>query len=90
MPGEYSTAGQLFCIFQSFGILFFLNGFKRFLFDIFPGISWFRHHSPLFELNEYLFPAQADFIYFKASSSNQITAGNRSGLLPAINKYFPT
>lgn len=46
----------LFRFFRLFGFLFFLNGFPRFLFDIFSGISGFRHHSLLFERSRYLTP----------------------------------
>ncbi len=37
----------LFLPSRLFGLPFFLNGFQRFLFDIFPGISGLPHHSPL-------------------------------------------
>jgi len=41
---------HLFRLLLHLGLPFFLDGFCRFLFNIFSGISGFCHHLPLFEL----------------------------------------
>ena len=53
----------LFVFFRLFSLPFFLDGSKGLLFDISPGISGFRHHSPLFILNGYPNPARSNSAY---------------------------